>query len=140
MKAEKLRLEEIKTELNARQKAFDGMRYQFTQDLSTAQQQARFELNIQNEAPVMRIEEEVQMPTRLQKPMFNAKLFMLDLEDRINSCSGGTGDVGHLNFLAKEQDYLLRQRKMQDMRQSNLINSLYANSSRGTFMSKFRIK
>lgn len=55
-------------------------------------------------------EEDVQMPTRLieQKPSFNARLFMLDLEDQMHSGSGGTGDGGHLNFLAKEQDYLLK--------------------------------
>lgn len=83
------------------------------------------------------------MPTRLidQKPRFNAKLFMLDLEDRMHSSSGGTEDIGHLNFLAKEQDYLLKQRRMQEMRQSNLVNSLYGqnSSSKGTFMSKERI-
>ncbi len=63
---------------------------------------------------------------------------MVDLEEKImqGGGSGGTGEMNHMRFVAREQDYLMNLRRREDLRQSALASSLYG--SAGTFLSKKR--
>ena len=55
---------------------------------------------------------------------------MNELEVKMRSGSGGTGDPEHLNFVQKEQTYLLEAKTKQESRSNNLASSLrWGNSS-----------